>query len=72
MTSPRRRARGSVRGGGAAREDMEGASGEAELPLLTVKHELRNANLTGHAEKVGIENFELLKVLGTGGKMHYF
>lgn len=26
------------------------------------------ANLTGHAEKVGIENFELLKVLGTGGK----
>ncbi|XP_010142565.1 PREDICTED: ribosomal protein S6 kinase alpha-5-like, partial [Buceros rhinoceros silvestris] len=23
-------------------------------------------NLTGHAEKVGIENFELLKVLGTG------
>uniref|UniRef100_A0A452TJ60 Ribosomal protein S6 kinase n=1 Tax=Ursus maritimus TaxID=29073 RepID=A0A452TJ60_URSMA len=24
------------------------------------------ANLTGHAEKVGIENFELLKVLGTG------
>uniref|UniRef100_A0A8C4UX74 Ribosomal protein S6 kinase n=1 Tax=Falco tinnunculus TaxID=100819 RepID=A0A8C4UX74_FALTI len=48
---------------------MEGPSGpaeEAELPLLTVKHELRNANLTGHAEKVGIENFELLKVLGTG------
>lgn len=30
-----------------------------------------SANLTGHAEKVGIENFELLKVLGTGGKMHY-
>ncbi|XP_075609833.1 ribosomal protein S6 kinase alpha-5 isoform X2 [Balearica regulorum gibbericeps] len=48
---------------------MEGPSGpaeEGELPLLTVKHELRNANLTGHAEKVGIENFELLKVLGTG------
>ncbi|XP_062432363.1 ribosomal protein S6 kinase alpha-5 isoform X1 [Rhea pennata] len=48
---------------------MEGPSGsaeEAELPLLTVKHELKNANLTGHAEKVGIENFELLKVLGTG------
>ncbi|TRZ22761.1 hypothetical protein HGM15179_004374 [Zosterops borbonicus] len=45
---------------------MEGPSGDAELPLLTVKHELRNANLTGHAEKVGIENFELLKVLGTG------
>ncbi|XP_037756761.1 ribosomal protein S6 kinase alpha-5 isoform X3 [Chelonia mydas] len=48
---------------------MEGTSGsaeEGELPLLTVKHELKNANLTGHAEKVGIENFELLKVLGTG------
>ncbi|XP_065451669.1 ribosomal protein S6 kinase alpha-5 isoform X5 [Chrysemys picta bellii] len=48
---------------------MEGPSGsaeEGELPLLTVKHELKNANLTGHAEKVGIENFELLKVLGTG------
>lgn len=26
------------------------------------------ANLTGHAERVGIENFELLKVLGTGGE----
>lgn len=26
------------------------------------------ANLTGHTEKVGMENFELLKVLGTGGK----
>ncbi|CAI9178512.1 unnamed protein product [Rangifer tarandus platyrhynchus] len=34
--------------------------------LRVVKHELRTANLTGHAEKVGIENFELLKVLGTG------
>uniref|UniRef100_A0A667GSW0 Ribosomal protein S6 kinase n=1 Tax=Lynx canadensis TaxID=61383 RepID=A0A667GSW0_LYNCA len=27
---------------------------------------LCRSNLTGHAEKVGIENFELLKVLGTG------
>ena len=26
------------------------------------------ANLTGHTEKVGMENFELLKVLGTGGE----
>ena len=26
-------------------------------------------NLTGHDEKVGPENFELLKVLGTGGTM---
>ncbi|XP_060117223.1 ribosomal protein S6 kinase alpha-5 isoform X2 [Heteronotia binoei] len=49
---------------------MEGPSrcsaGEGERTLLTVKHELKNANLTGHVEKVGIENFELLKVLGTG------
>lgn len=28
------------------------------------------ANLTGHVERVGIENFELLKVLGTGGESH--
>lgn len=26
------------------------------------------ANLTGHEEKVSVENFELLKVLGTGGE----
>ncbi|XP_028573545.2 ribosomal protein S6 kinase alpha-5 [Podarcis muralis] len=51
-------------------DEMEGASGrsaeEADPSLFTVKHELKNANLTGHVEKVGIENFELLKVLGTG------
>lgn len=27
-----------------------------------------SANLTGYTEKVGMENFELLKVLGTGGE----
>ena len=27
------------------------------------------ANLTGHQEKVGLESFELLKVLGTGGEL---
>ncbi|XP_035465837.1 ribosomal protein S6 kinase alpha-5 isoform X3 [Scophthalmus maximus] len=43
---------------------MEGSSREGDL--FTVKHELKHANLTGHVEKVGIENFELLKVLGTG------
>uniref|UniRef100_A0A3B3E109 Ribosomal protein S6 kinase n=1 Tax=Oryzias melastigma TaxID=30732 RepID=A0A3B3E109_ORYME len=43
---------------------MEGSSREGDL--FTVKHELRNANLTGHVERVGMENFELLKVLGTG------
>ncbi|XP_003214457.4 ribosomal protein S6 kinase alpha-5 [Anolis carolinensis] len=48
---------------------MEGPSApqeQGDWSLFTVKHELRNANLTGHVEKVGIENFELLKVLGTG------
>uniref|UniRef100_A0A6Q2YZ30 Ribosomal protein S6 kinase n=1 Tax=Esox lucius TaxID=8010 RepID=A0A6Q2YZ30_ESOLU len=43
---------------------MEGSSKEDDL--FTVKHELKNANLTGHVERVGMENFELLKVLGTG------
>ncbi|XP_059497641.1 ribosomal protein S6 kinase alpha-5-like isoform X2 [Stegostoma tigrinum] len=38
----------------------------AEEDSCTVKHELKHANLTGHPEKVGMENFELLKVLGTG------
>ncbi|XP_073098080.1 ribosomal protein S6 kinase alpha-5 isoform X1 [Manis javanica] len=51
-------------GGGAA--GTSGDGGAVGEQLLTVKHELRTANLTGHAEKVGIENFELLKVLGTG------
>uniref|UniRef100_UPI00358EB8D6 ribosomal protein S6 kinase alpha-5 isoform X2 n=1 Tax=Myxine glutinosa TaxID=7769 RepID=UPI00358EB8D6 len=37
-----------------------------EEDVLTVEHELRSANLTGYAERVGMENFELLKVLGTG------
>uniref|UniRef100_W5N9G8 Ribosomal protein S6 kinase n=1 Tax=Lepisosteus oculatus TaxID=7918 RepID=W5N9G8_LEPOC len=40
---------------------MRSSNMENELLLY-----LQNANLTGHAEKVGIENFELLKVLGTG------
>uniref|UniRef100_A0A8C2E493 Ribosomal protein S6 kinase n=1 Tax=Cyprinus carpio TaxID=7962 RepID=A0A8C2E493_CYPCA len=33
------------------------------VSVLTV---VESANLTGHVERVGIENFELLKVLGTG------
>ncbi|XP_055495841.1 ribosomal protein S6 kinase alpha-5-like [Leucoraja erinacea] len=39
---------------------------DIEEGSCTVKHELTNANLTGHRERVGLENFELLKVLGTG------
>ncbi|EDL18897.1 ribosomal protein S6 kinase, polypeptide 5, isoform CRA_d [Mus musculus] len=53
-------------GGGSGGAGTSGDSGDGGEQLLTVKHELRTANLTGHAEKVGIENFELLKVLGTG------
>ncbi|XP_060244031.1 ribosomal protein S6 kinase alpha-5 isoform X2 [Meriones unguiculatus] len=53
-------------GGGGGGAGTSGDGGEGGERLLTVKHELRTANLTGHAEKVGIENFELLKVLGTG------
>lgn len=38
------------------------------IRCLTPTHLLFTANLTGHTEKVGMENFELLKVLGTGGE----
>ncbi|MEE6509399.1 hypothetical protein FKM82_025950 [Ascaphus truei] len=31
-----------------------------------VTHNLTHVNLTGHEDKVGMENFELLKILGTG------
>uniref|UniRef100_UPI00398E3FF7 ribosomal protein S6 kinase alpha-5-like n=1 Tax=Pristiophorus japonicus TaxID=55135 RepID=UPI00398E3FF7 len=37
-----------------------------EKESCTLKHELKHANLTGYTETVGMENFELLKVLGTG------
>uniref|UniRef100_A0A5F9DES2 Ribosomal protein S6 kinase n=1 Tax=Oryctolagus cuniculus TaxID=9986 RepID=A0A5F9DES2_RABIT len=53
-------------GSGDGAVGTSGDGGDTGEQLLTVKHELRTANLTGHAEKVGIENFELLKVLGTG------
>lgn len=38
------------------------------MTVLIFISSLPLANLTGHTERVGIENFELLKVLGTGGK----
>ncbi|KAM6171719.1 ribosomal protein S6 kinase alpha-5 isoform 4-T4 [Erethizon dorsatum] len=53
-------------GSGSGDVGTSGDGGDGGEQLLTVKHELRTANLTGHTEKVGIENFELLKVLGTG------
>ncbi|XP_015240736.1 PREDICTED: ribosomal protein S6 kinase alpha-5-like [Cyprinodon variegatus] len=43
-------------------DDSDGKSNKHQ----TVKHQITNANLTGHTERVGMENFELLKVLGTG------
>ncbi|XP_003472522.1 ribosomal protein S6 kinase alpha-5 isoform X1 [Cavia porcellus] len=57
---------GSGSGSGIGDVGTSGDGGDGGEQLLTVKHELRTANLTGHTEKVGIENFELLKVLGTG------
>ncbi|XP_050404797.1 ribosomal protein S6 kinase alpha-5 [Patella vulgata] len=47
---------------------MEEASGSAKSTEedKTVTLELKNVNLTGKEDKVGMEDFELLKVLGTG------
>uniref|UniRef100_A0A452TJD0 Ribosomal protein S6 kinase n=1 Tax=Ursus maritimus TaxID=29073 RepID=A0A452TJD0_URSMA len=47
-------------------ELLSGDSDTAGRRLKTTDMYPLKANLTGHAEKVGIENFELLKVLGTG------
>ncbi|KAJ3589029.1 hypothetical protein NHX12_009877 [Muraenolepis orangiensis] len=44
----------------------EDSDAQTQTAACTVKHQITNANLTGHTEKVGMENFELLKVLGTG------
>ncbi|KAK7173945.1 hypothetical protein R3I93_003697 [Phoxinus phoxinus] len=44
----------------------EDSDRETSSKVCTVKLEITNANLTGYTEKVGMENFELLKVLGTG------
>lgn len=41
---------------------MEGIVKEQKKKI----HDITDANLTGHVEKVGLESFELLKVLGTG------
>ncbi|XP_033716836.1 ribosomal protein S6 kinase alpha-4 isoform X2 [Lagenorhynchus albirostris] len=39
---------------------------EDEDEGCAVELQITEANLTGHEEKVGVENFQLLKVLGTG------
>lgn len=50
----------------AAQAGWEGScTGWVHLPPVPA------ANLTGHEEKVGVENFQLLKVLGTGGEEPY-
>uniref|UniRef100_A0A5F8GL99 Ribosomal protein S6 kinase A4 n=1 Tax=Monodelphis domestica TaxID=13616 RepID=A0A5F8GL99_MONDO len=41
---------------------------EDEEEGCAVELRITDANLTGHEEKVSVENFELLKVLGTGGE----
>uniref|UniRef100_V9KFC3 Ribosomal protein S6 kinase n=1 Tax=Callorhinchus milii TaxID=7868 RepID=V9KFC3_CALMI len=51
---------------GAAGLLAAAAAAAAEGGICTVEHELTTANLTGYKERVGLENFELLKVLGTG------
>ncbi|KAJ8405177.1 hypothetical protein AAFF_G00321680 [Aldrovandia affinis] len=52
--------------GDSSESSGEDSGEEVRDKTCTVKHQLTNANLTGHPEKVGMENFELLKVLGTG------
>uniref|UniRef100_A0A1A7YG58 non-specific serine/threonine protein kinase n=1 Tax=Iconisemion striatum TaxID=60296 RepID=A0A1A7YG58_9TELE len=51
---------------GDTSDSSDDSDGQTNEKACTVKHEITNANLTGHAERVGMENFELLKVLGTG------
>lgn len=43
---------------------MEDSGGSTDTTRRV--HDIREANLTGHKEKVGLDSFELLKVLGTG------
>uniref|UniRef100_A0A673A1P8 non-specific serine/threonine protein kinase n=1 Tax=Sphaeramia orbicularis TaxID=375764 RepID=A0A673A1P8_9TELE len=51
---------------GDASEYSDDSDSQSNEKPCTVKHQITNANLTGHTERVGMENFELLKVLGTG------
>uniref|UniRef100_A0A3B3D8R7 Ribosomal protein S6 kinase n=1 Tax=Oryzias melastigma TaxID=30732 RepID=A0A3B3D8R7_ORYME len=51
---------------GDASDSSDDSDGKTNEKTSTVKHQITNANLTGHTERVGMENFELLKVLGTG------
>lgn len=60
---------GAGAAGGAGRRD--GYPGQARRgPCTGWAHSppVLTANLTGHEEKVSVDNFELLKVLGTGGE----
>uniref|UniRef100_A0A8C9ZM32 Ribosomal protein S6 kinase n=1 Tax=Sander lucioperca TaxID=283035 RepID=A0A8C9ZM32_SANLU len=51
---------------GDASDSSDDSDTKTNEKACTVKHQITNANLTGHTERVGMENFELLKVLGTG------
>lgn len=44
------------------------AGGKSQRPAGLIRPPVPAANLTGHEEKVSVENFALLKVLGTGGE----
>lgn len=45
-----------------------GTGGKSQRPAGLIRPPVPAANLTGHEEKVSVENFALLKVLGTGGE----
>ncbi|MEQ2239806.1 Ribosomal protein S6 kinase alpha-4, partial [Ilyodon furcidens] len=51
---------------GDTSDSSDDSDGQSNEQACTVEHQITNANLTGHTERVGMENFELLKVLGTG------
>uniref|UniRef100_A0A3Q2NZW3 non-specific serine/threonine protein kinase n=1 Tax=Fundulus heteroclitus TaxID=8078 RepID=A0A3Q2NZW3_FUNHE len=51
---------------GDTSDSSDDSDGKSNEKACTVEHQITNANLTGHTERVGMENFELLKVLGTG------
>lgn len=47
---------------------LPGTGGKSQRPAGLIRPPVPAANLTGHEEKVSVENFALLKVLGTGGE----
>lgn len=54
--------------GAGSRGVCPGRVARVSDPLGSFAPPVPAANLTGHEEKVSVENFALLKVLGTGGE----